>query len=278
MAEAGDEIIEALETRFGERIAPAATGASATEATLATHTSHRAFAPRPVPDDAVRYLCALALSSPSKSDLQQRDIVIVKDAAKRAAIAALIPDQTWIAAAPALLVFCGNNRRQRQLHAWRGHPFVNDHLDAFFNATVDAAIALSTFITAAASLGLGCCPISAVRNEARAVSDLLALPDHVFPVAGLGLGYPQFGSRITPRLPLDVTVHTDTFDERDLEARISAYDRRRAALLPYAQQRNPARFGTAADYGWSEEKARHYASPERAGFGAFVRAKGFNLT
>jgi nitroreductase/FMN reductase [NAD(P)H] len=278
MAEAGDGIIEALETRFGERINSSGVRASATEATLATHTSHRAFTQRPVPDEMVRYLCALALSSPSKSDLQQRDIVIVKDAAKRAAIAALIPDQTWIAAAPALLVFCGNNRRQRQLHAWRGHPFANDHLDAFFNAAVDAAIALSTFVSAAASLGLGCCPISAVRNEARAVSDLLALPDHVFPVAGLGLGYPQFGSRITPRLPLDVTVHTDTFDERDLEARISSYDRRRAALLPYAKQRDPVRFGTAAHYGWSEEKARHYASPERAGFGAFVRAKGFNLT
>ncbi len=40
-------------------------------------------------------------------------------------------------------------------------------LDAFFNATVDAGIALSAFSIAAEAVGLGCCPISAVRNEAQ---------------------------------------------------------------------------------------------------------------
>jgi nitroreductase/FMN reductase [NAD(P)H] len=37
------------------------------------------------------------------------------------------------------------------------------------------------------------------------------------------------------------------------------------------------RFGAAPVYGWSEDKARQYAKPERAGFGAFVRARGFKL-
>ena len=32
-----------------------------------------------------------------------------------------------------------------------------------------------------------------------------------------------------------------------------------------------------AFYGWSEDKARQYAEPLRADFGAFVRKKGFNL-
>ena len=39
----------------------------------------------------------------------------------------------------------------------------------------------------------------------------------------------------------------------------------------------PERFGTADFYGWSEDKARQYASPQRAGFGAFVRKQGFVL-
>lgn len=68
-----------------------------------------------------------------------------------------------------IVVFCGNNRRQRLLHAWHGVPFANDHLDAFFNATADADTALGAFVTAAEALGLGCCPISAVRNTARGV-------------------------------------------------------------------------------------------------------------
>ena len=40
---------------------------------------------------------------------------------------------------------------------------------------------------------------------------------------------------------------------------------------------DPARWGEARVYGWSEDKARQYAVPLRADFGAFVRAKGFNL-
>jgi nitroreductase/FMN reductase [NAD(P)H] len=37
------------------------------------------------------------------------------------------------------------------------------------------------------------------------------------------------------------------------------------------------KFGEDPAYGWSEDKARQYSVPERADFGAFVRAKGFNL-
>jgi FMN reductase [NAD(P)H] len=48
-------------------------------------------------------------------------------------------------------------------------------------------------------------------------------------------------------------------------------------LRPYRNQRDPARFGAASFYGWSEDKARQYAVPLRADFGAFVRAKGFCL-
>ena len=49
---------------------------------------------------------------------------------------------------------------------------------------------MSAFIIVAEAEGLGVCPISAVRNHADAVSKLLKLPDHVFPVAGLAAGYP----------------------------------------------------------------------------------------
>src|SRR5262249_9469813 len=55
------------------------------------------------------------------------------------------------------------------------------------------------------------------------------------------------------------------------------YDHRRAATRPYRAQREPKRFGRNEFYGWSEDKARQYAVPLRADFGAFVRAKNFRL-
>ena len=271
-------IERALDERFGEKInAPADQPGADALARMLEHRSHRRYTARSVSPELLRLLFACALSAPSKSDLQQADIVHVSDGVTRTAIADLIPDNPWVRSAPVFLIFCGDNRRIRQVAELRGKTFANDHLDAFMNAAVDAGIVLATFIHAAEAAGLGCCPISSVRNHAQTVSDLLGLPDWVFPVAGLCVGYPSEQGIITSRLALDVTVHTDRFNETDIAAKIDRYDRRRAARQQYKKQRDVARFGTAELYGWSEDKARQYAQPERADFGAFIRGKKFNL-
>lgn len=248
---------------------------------LAARGSIRSFTPAPVPFDLLHRLCALALCAPTKSDLQQRDIVIVDDAELRRQILSPLTKgaaaQAWLDDVPALLIFCGNNRRQRLWHAWRGKPFANDHLDAFFNASVDAGIALSAFVLAAEAQGLGTCPISAIRNRAAEVSTLLSLPQHVFPVAGLGVGWPARAPRQSMRLPLDVTVHRNAYREHGLREAIEDYDRRREVAQPYREQRYVEMFGKSATYGWSEDKARQYAVPERADFGVYIRARGFSL-
>ena len=263
--------------RFGSApAAPESPISDDTVAYLAGRSSCRSYIERPIDPALVETLAAAAFCAPTKSDLQQRDIVILRDPALRSEIDALFPRDPWIATAPAFLVFCGNNRRQRQLHEWRGHPFANDHLDAFFNAAVDAAVLLTTFVIAAERAGLGCCAISEVRDHATRVTDLLGLPDHVFPVAGLTLGWPA-ASEVSLRLPLATTLHRDRFDEAGLRETIEAYDARRARVQPYARQRDEGEFGTAAPYTWSEDKTRQYTKPARADFGPFIRAKGFCL-
>ena len=269
---------EALRLRFGDFPGGSSPSVCLTAwEALARHRSHRAYRPEAVEEGLVERLAALALSAPTKSDLQQRDIVVIRDPDLRARIDGLFPDSPWIATAPCFLVFCGNNRRQRQIHEWRGHLFVNDHLDAFFNAAVDAAIALASFVVAAEAAGLGCCPISAIRNHAQTVSDWLELPDWVFPVAGMTLGWPAGDGQISPRLPLEVTLHVDRFGEEDLAARVEGYDARRREIQPYAKQRFAEDLGILANYGWSEDKARQYSRPERPDFGAYVRRRGFTL-
>ena len=264
--------------RFGAASAsPESPAGGDTLAYLAGRRSCRDYLDRPVDAALVETLAAAAFCAPTKSDLQQRDIVIVRDPALRSEIDALFPGDPWIAAAPEFLVFCGNNRRQRQLHEWRGRPFVNDHLDAFFNAAVDAAVLLAAFGIAAERAGLGCCAISAVRNHAARVSDLLGLPDHVFPVTGLTLGWPATEGGISLRLPLEVTLHVDRFEEAGVREAVEAYDARRAEAQPYAKQRDEADYGHAEPYTWSDDKTRQYIKPERADFGAFIRAKGFRL-
>ena len=276
MSDHAQTIRDCLSKRFGETIAVDDTlnGLDAL-ARLAGRRVHRRYSERPVDAALLRLLCACALSAPSKSDLQQADIVIVNQA-DQATIADLIPDQPFIRVAPAFLVFLANGRRLPELSRMRGKPFPNDHLDQFFNTAVDAGIVLATFLAAADAVGLGTCPISVIRDHSQRVSDMLKLPQRVIPVAGLCIGWPSEAGHLSARLGLDSTLHQDHHDEGDLAARIDAYDRRRAAIHDY-KPRDPTRWGEAAFYGWSEDKARQYGVPQRADFGAFVRRKGFCL-
>ena len=278
MEEAVQNIQDALQARFGERFAVDAMLPGLGElARLAERRVCRSYTKRDVPPDLLRLMCACALSAPSKSDLQQADILIVRENDRRAKIADLLPAMPWLRDAPVFLVFLANGRRVPQVSRLRGKPFPNDHLDLFFNATVDAAIVLATFLRAAEAAGLGCCPISVIRDHARAVAELLELPEKVVPVAGMCVGWPAEQGALSPRLSLATTLHEERFAEGDLAGEIDAYDRRRAETRPYRNQRDVVRFGRAEFYGWSEDKARQYAVPQRADFGGFVRAQGFHL-
>jgi nitroreductase/FMN reductase [NAD(P)H] len=275
---AAQALQDSLSARFGEQLPVDEDLPGLAElAGIAAHRTHRRYSSRPVTPELVRLLCACALSAPSKSDLQQSDILVVKDAAIRAAIAAKLPDNPHVGTAPVFMVFLANGRRVPFISELRQKPFPNDHLDLFFNAVSDCSIVLATFIRAAEAVGLGTCPISAIRDHAASVSELLELPERVAPLAGLCLGWPSERGHISPRLGLDATVHTDHYGKRDLAADIDAYDRRRNEGRPPWKQRFRERFGEAAFYGWSEDKARQYSEPLRTDFGAFVRRQGFRL-
>ena len=209
-----ENLADLLEQRFGAHVDDPPELARLDELVhAASHRSNRAFTDAPIPSSWTQTLLACALSAPAKSDLQQVSVVRVEDSAKRAAIAALVPTLEWLPGAPLLLVFCGDSRRIRRICELRGRPFANDHLDAMFNASVDAALVMMNFIRVARAAGLGCCPISMVRDRASELSELLELPPGVFPVAGMAAGFPAAPAAISPRLPLSRTVHTDRDDD-----------------------------------------------------------------
>jgi nitroreductase/FMN reductase [NAD(P)H] len=271
-------IAAAVQRRFGEAVEPPNDLAGADALALMNERAVcRRYRADPVPAPLLRLLFATALASPTKSDLQQASIVRVTEPAHRAAIHERLPGSPWIAGAPEFLVFCGDGFRLRRIFARRGREFPNEHLDAFFNATVDGAIALSAFVHAAGLAGLGSCPISEIRNHAEAIAEMLALPDWVFPIAGLTLGWPEAFEPFSPRLALTATVHEGRYDAGRVDRELDAYDERRIRDRPYRRQRQPERFGTADAYGWTEDKARQYSDPQRADFGVFVRRRRYRL-
>lgn len=239
--------------------------------------SYRKFADKPVDGPLRTALLACSQSASAKSDLQQYSIIDLHDPAKKAALAGLC-DTAWMADAPVLLVFCGDLNRARQIGEMRGHTHVQDTLDSFFNATVDAALALQSYILAAEAAGLGCCCVSQVRKRLPETAALLGLPPGVFPIAGLGAGWPGEPRDVVLRLPPEAVVHRDTYDDGGLAGTIDGYDRRRHAARPIPAQFKPETFGEAEFYGWSENQSRRLAQQsDLAGLRAFLETHGFAL-
>ena len=251
-----------------------------TLSTLLLHRSCRHYKKKIVSDNLVQALIAVAFSAPSKSDLQQVSVIRITDKAKLNRLAQHNHEVSWIADAPVFMVWCGDSRRIRRLSEWKQHGFANDHLDAFMNAAVDVGIALQSFISAAESLGLGCCPVSQIRDDIEFLSHELALPKWVFPVAGLCVGWPVKQENISMRLPLEITVHDNIYNDSHLFDEASKYDIRREQVDPTApaQQRLKYKYGVTERYGWSEDKTRQYAEPMRTDFGAYIRKQGFDLS
>lgn len=269
-----EELSHVLLERFGQNVqVPEGVGGLTELLRIARQTSHRAWSTAPVSPELVKLFAACALAAPSKSFLQQADIIDVRDPKRRAAICDLVPGMPWMADAPALLVFCANGRRFKRLFERRCQPFANDHLDGFFNSTVDASLVMMNFIHAAGVAGLVSCPISMIRNHPEKLVEILELPSRVVPVAGLCIGWPKQHRQVNPRLPLDASFHVDGIGISDDDAAMDDFDRRYVASRTTVLPPNSPTPRT-----WSVERAEQYASPQRDDWGAFVRSMNFNLT
>lgn len=276
--------IEALwQDRYGEGTAPGAAASAALNPTIETILSHRsvrAYTERDVDEGLLDLLIACAQSAPAKSNLQQYSIVVVRDLTRRKKIAELVPDLSpWFETAPVFLCFLGDVRRIRRLAEMQGRDYQNDNADTFMNACVDAALVMQNFIIAAESAGLGCCPISMIRNAIDTFAEILKLPDGVFPIAGLTLGWPARDAIAAVRLPPSVTVHYETYDDGKLESEIGGYDERAHARKPISigGQRHKDVYGQLEKCTWSDNVTRQLSRPERAGFAAFLKSRGINL-
>lgn len=244
-----------------------------------SHASVRRFKPDAVPEALVTLLLACAQSAPSKSNLQQYSILRLKDPAKRARLAALLDGDAWAVEAPLFFVFLGDLRRNRRITALRGYGYANNNADSFMNAAVDAAVAMQSFISAAEGAGLGCCPISAIRFHLKALGELLGLPDGVFPICGLSVGWPESSAPTSLRLPPQLVLHEDSYDDSGLEEEVAAYDERffERKPIPVEKQRHVDRYGPAERGLWSENVARQLSLPERADFREWLAGQGIAL-
>jgi nitroreductase len=138
---------------------------------LLAHRSIRHYEPRDVPEEFVEAIVAAAQSASTSSNLQTWSVVEVRDAERKARLAAIAAKQRHVVQAPVLLAFVVDLSRMRRLGKASAKSVDGlDYLESFLVGVVDAALAAQNAMTAAESLGLGCCYLGALRNDPAAVA------------------------------------------------------------------------------------------------------------
>ncbi|WP_242691145.1 NADPH-dependent oxidoreductase [Cytobacillus praedii] len=243
---------------------------------LTSHETVRGFLPKPLPEGALQAITASARSAPTSSNLQAYSIIIVKNEQRKNRLATLSGNQNFIREAPVFLVFCADINRLKYVTAKQGYTFAAETLEMFLLSAVDASLALQNALVAAESLGLACVPVGSIRNDPKAVADELKLPEGVFAVAGLAIGFEREGVRrgVKPRLPEQLTVHDEIYSTEDRDQYLNEYDQTMISRKTYDGRRvslagEPEKHGV--DYGWCEHTARRCTRPETIAVSASLR-------
>lgn len=235
---------------------------------LKNHRSIRQFTAEPVSDLTVRDIIDAAGWSATSNFVQAYTVIRVRQEHTRKEIADLAGGQSWVETSPVFLVFCADLKRSQSACDYENTEMVSGYTEQFIIATVDVSLAAQNAMVAAESLGLGGVFIGGIRNDPAKVSELLKLPEQVYPVFGMCLGYPEGEHEQKPRLPVDVILKEESYQEN--KAELEHYNE---ICKAYYQNRSSA----ARDETWTHQIARMMSKPTRPHMRAFLEKKGFKF-
>lgn len=178
-----------------------------------------------IPAALLNDLLEEAFRASTMGNMQLYSVVVTRDARGKERLAPAHFHQPMVTGAPVVLTFCADfHRFSRWCRERRAEPGY-DNLLSFLNAATDALLVTQNFCTLAEERGLGICYLGTTIYNPDQVIEALGLPELVFPVATITVGYPDEHPAQPDRLPLEGLVHEETY--RDYTAadidRIYAY-------------------------------------------------------
>ena len=236
---------------------------------LKSHRSIRCFKEQALEESLVKEIVSCGQHAATSSNIQACTVVHVTEKPLRERLAVLAGNQDHVLSAGAFLVFCADLHRAQGICERAGRDFVAGMTEHFIIATVDVALFAQNCVIAAESVGLGACYIGAVRNHPQEISELLHLPDQVYPVFGLCLGYPDQIIDVKPRLPLSVILKENTYRGSEDKTHIANYDEQ---MRQYYQNRSDHQKESL----WTQEIAALMGKEARPHMRSYLAARGLS--
>jgi len=161
--------------------------------------SIRRYTSDPVGDEHLAAILEATRQAPSAGNRQAYEVIVVRDAARRSALAQAALGQTFLTQAPLVLAFVSHPARSAQRYGERGEELY---------AGQDTAIAATYAQLAAHALGLGTVWVGAFDDDE--VDRILEVHEGMRTTALLPVGHIQQEPKATPRRALQDLVREET--------------------------------------------------------------------
>lgn len=188
--------------------------------------SVRHYSDKPVTDETLNTILDAGIHAASGGNLQPYSVITIENNVVREKLAELC-HQKFIATAPVNLLFCIDYRRNARIAAHGKAPYTAPHsFRHFWISFQDVIIAAQTMCTAADALGLGSCYIGTIMEYIPECRTMFNLPEGVIPVVLLTLGYPVNPPVVRNKLPRELIVHKECYNDAEINELYAAYQTR----------------------------------------------------
>jgi len=239
--------------------------------TLTNHVTVRHFTEKPISEELLSTILNAARRSPTSSNMQTYSMIVVRNQAAKVELAKLAGNQKHIETCPVFIAFCADIHRLATACEMHDVTLVKS-LETTLVATIDAALVGMSVQTAAESCGLGAVMIGGMRNHPHEAGQLLGLPSGVYVVYGMCLGWPDLRRYPPqkPRLPEDMVIHQEKYNDDLPQAHLAAYDQ---ALAEHYQALGRNLHADA----WTGPIARRLKNPARPYLRKTLEEMGFKF-
>ncbi|ANU26515.1 oxygen-insensitive NADPH nitroreductase [Planococcus versutus] len=237
---------------------------------MKAHASVRDYTEKQLSREEVSELISAAQHAATSHFVQAYSIVWVTDPEKRKLLGELSKNAKQMEGAGAVFLLCADYNRLQHAGKLQGQEIVFDRAENMIVAVTDVGLLAQNLVLAAESKGYGICYIGGVRNDMESISELVGLPEGVFPVYGLTIGLPNEANGVKPRLPVEAILHENKYDEAKYEKILPEYDQ---TIQAYYESRGSNQKNAT----WTQQMAHFLSKPHREDIKDVLAKKGYHF-
>ena len=160
----------------------------------------REYLDKDVPQEKIDRILELGLRYPSAGHTEPQEFIVVRDQRVKEALAHAALEQMFVAQAPLVIVVVSDTRRSAPRYGERGIHFFS---------IIDGSFAAMLILLAVVDEGLGACFVGSFYDEE--VQDVLGLPEEVWPIGIISIGYCAEGPKKFPRRSRAQIIHRNRY-------------------------------------------------------------------